>query len=87
VADVPAKKKKGRKLSVASILRLDKGDKDNTGKGEEKESEKSSGGGGGIRRGLQRILSLGKESGQNGTATGNTTGKTKEGEITTVTSV
>lgn len=53
--EVPTKsKKKLRKLSVAGIFGLDK-DKDKDGKEKEPNSP------GGIRRGLQRLMSLGKE--------------------------
>lgn len=54
--EVPKPKKKLRKLSVAGIFGLDK-ERDKEGKEKEPSSP------GGIRRGLQRLMSLGKDGG------------------------
>jgi len=51
-------KKKGRRMSVASLFGLDKGDREKVPRDEEKDGEKN---GGSLRRSLQRVLGIGKD--------------------------
>ncbi|KUJ13147.1 uncharacterized protein LY89DRAFT_591203 [Mollisia scopiformis] len=82
---VPEQKKKGRKMSIASLFGVEKHEKEvkETVKANEKEkdAEKRGGPATGIRKGLQKILSLGHSTKEHTHTNGHDGAKGKEAEV------
>jgi hypothetical protein len=77
VPDIP--KKKGRKMSVASLFGIEKKEEPKENDVEKDKGEKKPSTGSGIRKGLQKILSLGHSSSKDTAQNGNGSGKSKDG--------